>query len=204
MIDGGLDDRDDAERFLKIISKHADRMGSLIEDLTDLSLIETGAVALELREVDAADVAGEVVEQFRPSASGRNLELKIEVPSPFPLIADRRRLEQMLTNLVDNAVKFNRQDGSVTVRAGVGESGPFIEVEDTGIGIAADSQERIFNRFYRAHRERPQGVAGTGLGLAIVKHLMRLHGGNVSVSSELGRGSTFVLEFSPVAARNAG
>jgi two-component system phosphate regulon sensor histidine kinase PhoR len=203
MIDDGLDDRENADRFLKIISKHADRMGELIEDLTDLSLIETGSIALEMREVDAGKVASEVAEHLRPAATSRKVEIISDVPAPFVLVADRRRLEQMLTNLLDNAIKFNREGGKIWVRGRVGDSGPLLEVEDTGIGIAADSQEKIFNRFFRAHRERPRDVGGTGLGLAIVKHLMRLHGGTVTVDAELGRGATFTLRFKSAASQPA-
>jgi two-component system phosphate regulon sensor histidine kinase PhoR len=201
MIDGGVDDAENSRKFLRIISKHADRMGALIEDLTDLSLIETGSVSLELRPVDAAEVAREVVEQLRPLATRNNISVEVEMPDDFPVVADRRRLEQMLTNLVENAVKFNREGGHVRIRGRREESGPMLEVEDTGLGIASDSLDRIFNRFYRAHRERPRDVGGTGLGLAIVKHLMRLHGGSVSVSSELGQGATFQLHFSGGAAK---
>jgi two-component system phosphate regulon sensor histidine kinase PhoR len=195
MLDGGAGTAEEAQRFLGIISKHADRMSALIDDLTDLSLIETGAVRLELRRLDAAPVVREVVEQLRPQAAERQVEIATDLPGPVPLVADRRRLEQMLINLIGNAIKFNREGGEIHVRAVLKSEETLIRIEDTGIGIAAESLEKIFNRFYRAQRERPADVGGTGLGLAIVKHLMRLHGGSVGVESELGRGSTFRLSF---------
>jgi two-component system phosphate regulon sensor histidine kinase PhoR len=202
LIDGDIDDRDNANRFLEIIGRNADYMGALIEDLTDLSLIETGAVALDLRTLDAAEVVREVVERFRPLAETRGVELIVELAAPLGLRADRRRLEQILTNLVDNALKFNRPGGQVRIRGGCDESGIVLAVEDTGAGIPAGSREMIFHRFYQVDRQRSRQAGGTGLGLALVKHLMRLHGGAVRVDSELGQGATFTLEF-PKASRTA-
>jgi two-component system phosphate regulon sensor histidine kinase PhoR len=195
MLDGGAETPAEAQRFLGIIAKHADRMSALIDDLTDLSLIETGAVTLKLRRLDAAEIVREVADQLRPQANENRVEIHVELPSSIPLVADRTRLEQMLFNLIGNAIKFNREGGEIRIRAEASGSGVTIDVEDTGIGIASESLEPIFNRFYRAQRERPREVGGTGLGLAIVKHLMRLHGGSVSVESELGHGSTFRLRF---------
>jgi two-component system phosphate regulon sensor histidine kinase PhoR len=104
------------------------------------------------------------------------------------------RLEQMLTNLIDNAIKFNRESGTVTVSVSFESDRSFVSVSDTGDGIVPENLNRIFERFYRIDRGRTRNVGGTGLGLAIVKHLARLHGGDVAVSSILGRGTTFSLE----------
>src|SRR5207249_9258716 len=106
--------------------------------------------------------------------------------------------EQILLNLLDNAIKFNRPGGRVTIRASAVASSPGVvrvEVEDTGLGIPAEALEKVFNRFYQVDRARSREMGGTGLGLSIVKHLMRLHGGSVRVESEPGRGSRFILEF---------
>jgi len=195
LLDPGVDDPADARKFLEIVRRHADRMGELIEDLTDLSLIETGAVVLEPRDVDAAEIARDVIEQLRPLAESLGVRIRNEIAPPFPIRADRRRFEQMLTNLVHNAVKFNREGGEVTVSAGRDGAKARIGVEDTGVGIPADALDKVFQRFYQAHRDRSRAVGGTGLGLAIVKHLMRLHGGTVRVASDVGRGSRFTLEF---------
>lgn len=195
LIDEACEDRANAMRFLQIVRKNADHMGELIADLTDLSLIETGAVSLELREVDAAEVAREVAERIRPSAAERDVEIHVDLPRSFPLIADRRRLEQMLTNLIDNAVKFNRPNGEVHVVGKRDAKKVRLAVEDSGVGVAAESLDKVFNRFYQVERQRSRERQGTGLGLAIVKHLMRLHGGSVSLSSELGAGARFTLEF---------
>jgi two-component system phosphate regulon sensor histidine kinase PhoR len=198
LLDGGVDDREHAVRFLTIVRRHADRMNALIDDLTDLSLIETGSVSLDLQVLDAGEVARDVVTQLAPGA-GQEIAVRCEVPSPFPVLADRRRLEQVLVNLVDNAIKFNRLGGTVIVSGLVQEGHPVLAVEDTGVGIPADSLEKVFHRFYRVDKTRSREAGGTGLGLAIVKHLMRLHGGAVRLRSELGHGARFELEFPSVA-----
>lgn len=197
LLEERLVDASESLRFLEIVRKHADRMGALIDDLTDLSLIETGAVALDLTPLDAAELADEVVAAMAFRARDAGVTLRLELPSPFPLVADRRRLEQVLVNLVDNAIKFNKPGGTVRIAGGLSEGRPRITVEDTGVGIAADALHQVFHRFFRADKARSRELGGTGLGLAIVKHLMRLHEGQVSVASELGRGATFTLEFPP-------
>ena len=197
LIEERLVDRDESLRFLGIVGKHADRMGALIDDLTDLSLIETGAVALDLAPLDAWEIAQDVFAQFAFRADAAGVKLQLDLPSPFPLIADQRRLEQVLVNLVDNAIKFSKSGGAVRIAGGVREGRPWITVEDTGVGIPPEALEQVFHRFFRADKARSRELGGTGLGLAIVKHLMRLHDGQVSVVSELGRGATFTLEFPP-------
>ena len=183
-----------AMRFLGISARQVERMEALLADLTDLSLIETGAIKLDPVDLDAGTVVRDVIAQHAHLAAEARVTLEADLPEPLPLHADRRRLEQVLVNLVDNAIKFNRPGGRVTVRGRAADGRTVIEVEDTGVGIPADALDRVFHRFFRLDpgvRER----AGTGLGLAIVKHLMRLQGGQVRVESELGRGSRFVLSF---------
>jgi two-component system phosphate regulon sensor histidine kinase PhoR len=195
LLECGRDDPANAERFLGIIRKHSDRMGTLIDDLTDLSLIETGAVSLQLSDLDAADVVRGVVEQLHPLAARRDVDVHSELPTPFPVRADRRRLEQMVTNLLDNAIKFSDKGGRVRIRGEADETDVLLTVEDEGIGIPAESLDKVFHRFFQENRDASREMGGTGLGLSIVKHLMRLHGGRVRVESELGRGSKFFLEF---------
>jgi two-component system phosphate regulon sensor histidine kinase PhoR len=201
LLDGALDDTENARRFLGIIRKNAQRMSELIEDLTDLSLIETGSIQLEPRPIDLLDAARGVADRLRHLADQRRVAIEIDAPPELVVLADRRRLEQVLTNLVDNAIKFNRPGGKVTIRGAATPRGTLLRIEDTGIGIPADSLEKVFHRFHQVDRERSRRVGGTGLGLAIVKHLMRLHGGRVRVESELGQGSAFVLEFVGVEAQ---
>lgn len=197
LIEERLVDTDESLRFLDIVRKHADRMGALIDDLTDLSLIETGAVALDLAILDAREVVRDVTAQFAFRARSAGVEIRVDLPPSFPLLADRRRLEQVLVNLLDNAIKFSKKGGSVRIAGSLFEGRPRITVADTGVGIPGDALEQVFHRFFRVDKARSRELGGTGLGLAIVKHLMRLHGGEVFVTSELGRGATFTLEFPP-------
>ena len=194
LIDGDLQDRDHSLEFLEITRKHVGRMEALIDDLTDLSLIETGAITLEIAEVDASAVARDVFEQLKPRAVRSEVRLDSRLPTPFPVQADRRRLEQVLTNLVDNAIKFNKPGGEVRIGGRIDADRRILEVEDTGTGIPSESREKIFHRFFRVDPDRSREAGGTGLGLAIVKHLMRLQGGSIRVDSELGIGTRFELD----------
>jgi two-component system phosphate regulon sensor histidine kinase PhoR len=203
LIEERLADPAEALRFLEIVRKHADRMGDLIDDLTDLSLIETGSVTLDLVRLDAADVAREVAAQLAFRARAADVEIQLDLPEPFLLDADRRRLEQVLVNLVDNAIKFNKRGGRVRVGGELTDDHPRIVIEDSGVGIPPDALEQVFHRFFRVDTARSRELGGTGLGLAIVKHLMRLHDGRVTVASEPGRGSTFTLEFPPLRAERS-
>jgi two-component system phosphate regulon sensor histidine kinase PhoR len=195
LLEDGLDDTENSVRFLSIVRKNADRMEELIDDLTDLSQIETGAVVLELRDLDAREVAREVVAHLEAKRNASGVEVRVEIPDRFALRADRRRLEQILVNLVDNAIKFNRPGGWVRIEAATEGGRPVLAVADNGPGIPAGSHDKIFHRFYREDKARSREIGGTGLGLSIVKHLMLLHGGSVRVESELGKGARFVLEF---------
>jgi len=197
LLEGRLQDPENSLKFLGIVQKHADRMDALIDDLTDLSLIETGAITLQLRPVDLNDLAHEVAANLEPHSRRSQVELRVEIPEGFEVRADRRRLEQILVNLIENGIKFNKPGGSVTVSASTVDARPVVVVEDTGVGIPADSAEQVFHRFYRVDKARSKDLGGTGLGLSIVKHLMRLHGGQVRLESELGHGARFHLEFPP-------
>ncbi len=192
--DGAVDDPANNRRFLEVIRRNAERMHNLIADILELSLIESGRVSVDIREVRLAAAVQEVMTALSAKAEAREIELKNEVGPTVLVHADPVRLEQMLTNLVDNAIKFNRQGGSVTVGHARSDGRDIVAVTDTGEGILPEHAERSFERFYRADRARSREVGGTGLGLAIVKHLARLHGGEVSLDSVLGSGSTFSIE----------
>ena len=192
--DGGIDDKENNMRFLGVIRRNAERMHSLIADILELSLIESGNVAITIREIKLAAAVQDVLTALSAKARDREIELKNEVAATAVVFADSVRLEQMLTNLVDNAIKFNRRGGSVSVEYSTGDGRHVIAVTDTGEGILPEHAHRIFERFYRADRARSREIGGTGLGLAIVKHLARLHGGEVAVSSALASGTTFRIE----------
>jgi len=191
---GGIDDAENNLRFLGIIRRNAERMHSLIADILELSMIEAGNVSIQTKPVRLRSLVEEVCTALSSKAAERSVKLVNSVLAGVPASADPVRLEQMLTNLVDNAIKFNRPGGSVTISAVSAPEKTSISVSDTGEGIMPDHLPRVFERFYRADRGRTREIGGTGLGLAIVKHLARLHGGEVSVASEPGKGTAFTIE----------
>lgn len=192
--DGAIDDRENNRRFLGVIRRNAERMHALIDDILELSQIEAGDVTVEPRSVELTRLVQEIYAGLSAKAAASELELINAVRPDDRVYADPSRLDQILTNLIDNAIKFNRPGGTVTVEIAHTPELAAITVTDTGEGIPAEHLPRIFERFYRADRGRTREIGGTGLGLAIVKHLARLHGGEVSVRSELGSGSAFVVE----------
>jgi two-component system phosphate regulon sensor histidine kinase PhoR len=191
---GGIEDAENNQRFLGIIRRNAERMKMLLDDISELSMIESGKVSVDIREVRLASAVGEVMTALSAKAAERDIKLVTDVDEKVTIGADAVRLEQMLTNLIDNAIKFNRHAGLVTVTYERSNGDDLVAVHDTGEGIMPEHVDRIFERFYRADRARTREVGGTGLGLAIVKHLARLHGGEVSVSSRLGVGTTFTIQ----------
>lgn len=198
-LESGEANHEDTQRFLEIIRKNAARMNHLIDDILELSAIEAGTVRVTPESVPLGELVEDVFGSLTTKANSESIELINNVDSEARVHADVSRLEQMLTNLVDNAIKFNREGGKVVVSYEDGERSR-IRVEDTGEGIPTQHIERLFERFYRVDRARSREMGGTGLGLAIVKHLARAHGGEVTVESRLGEGSVFVIELPPVAA----
>jgi len=192
--DGAIDDHENNRRFLGVIRRNAERMRHLINDILELSSIESGNVKIELKKIKLAPLVEEIFTNLSTKAAAREISLINEIAKDANVFADSIRLEQMLTNLIDNAVKFNRQTGSVIVGCEQTARKDIISVADMGEGILNEQRQRIFERFYRTDRARSREIGGTGLGLAIVKHLARLHGGEVSVKSTPGEGSTFVIE----------
>jgi two-component system, OmpR family, phosphate regulon sensor histidine kinase PhoR len=198
----GQDPRE-ADRFLAIADRHAERLTALVRDLLDLSRVESGHLALEMGPVSAPEIVAEVLALFREAASRRRIGLSSDLPADLPLVtADWEALTQVVTNLVENAVKYCDEGGTVTVAAHrqVDDSDTVhLQVKDSGPGIAAKHLPRLFERFYRVDPGRSRERGGTGLGLSIVKHLCEAMGATVSVESQPGRGSTFTVKL-PVAA----
>ncbi len=185
----------EAPQLVETVRRQAGRMRELIEDLTDLSLIESGAVALSPETVDLRTLAVEAAEELRSAASARRVSIRIDGPGDVAVEGDRMRLGQILRNLVDNAVKFSPEGGTVRVRIERPEGRPCVTVEDDGPGIPFEDQDRIFQRFYQVDRSRSKARPGTGLGLAIVKHIAHLHGAEVTLQSRPGHGSAFRVIF---------
>jgi two-component system, OmpR family, phosphate regulon sensor histidine kinase PhoR len=196
LLDGGLDDGENCLRFLHTIHRNAERMRALVNDIAELSAIEAGNVRLAPEAISLHLFVNEIFSHLAPRAAKYEVTLNNEVNEELGVFADRRRLEQIFINLIDNAIKFNRPGGSVTVSTALSERGNhhLIRVRDTGIGIPADALSRVFERFYRVDKARSRAAGGTGLGLAIVKHLALAHGGEASVSSTVGEGSEFTIK----------
>ncbi|HKC65816.1 MAG TPA: ATP-binding protein [Pyrinomonadaceae bacterium] len=191
--EGAINDPANSSRFLSVIRKNAVRMHQLLNDILELSSIEAGQVQLQIEQVRLRHLVDDITGALSVKARSRGIHLYNEIGADVTVESDPRRLEQMLTNLVENAIKFNRDGGSVRISFERGER-DCISVHDTGQGIPAEAVERIFERFYRADRSRSPEKEGTGLGLAIVKHLARAHSGEVSVKSTPNEGSTFTIE----------
>jgi two-component system phosphate regulon sensor histidine kinase PhoR len=190
---GAAHDAENSKRFLSIIQKNALRMQHLIHDLLELGSIESGSVSVNAETVQLKQLVDDVLSTLAISAAERDVTFRNLVPTNSLVTADPHRLVQMLTNLVDNAVKFNREGGTVTIEYEKSGSDR-ISVTDTGEGIPPQHLDRLFERFYRVDRARSRDLGGTGLGLAIVKHLAKAHGGEVSVNSRIGEGTRFTIE----------
>ena len=189
---GAIEDRESSERFLSIIRKNASRMHSLIDDILELTAIEGGNVSLRAAPVDLYMLVEDVCASLAAKAAAQNVTIKNNIEPEVTVYADERRLEQMLTNLIDNGIKFSREHGTVAISY-ESNTRDKILVQDNGDGIPSQHLERLFERFYRVDRARSRDMGGTGLGLAIVKHLALLHHGEVTVASELGKGTTFTI-----------
>ena len=187
-----FEERENARRFLEIVFRHTERLGRLLNDLTDLSNIELGRVSLKLAPTRLDEVVDTVLAIMGPKAASGRVSLSSRLPADLPsVLADRDRLVQVVLNLVDNAVKYTPEGGRVTVQARtVVEKQVEIDVIDNGIGIPPVDLPRITERFYRVDKARSRELGGTGLGLAIVKHLVFAHGGQLRIESEPGRGTT--------------
>jgi two-component system phosphate regulon sensor histidine kinase PhoR len=189
---GALDDPESSRRFLSIIRKNASRMHELIDEFLELTAIEGGNVRLRVEQVELRSLVDESIASLSASADARRVTLLNDVPHGVKIHADPRRLERMLTNLIENGIKFNGRQGHVRIKYESGVRDKII-VEDDGDGIPMHHLERLFERFYRVDRSRSNDMGGTGLGLAIVKHLALLHGGEVTVTSELEKGTSFTI-----------
>jgi len=180
------------KRFLEIIKTNVERLAELADDLLDRSRIEAGMVRLQVRELQLCELVDEVLTTFRAEAENKGLTLTMDVPSDLPSVwGDRARLVQLLTNLTSNACKYTPGGGKVGIMARQVNGQIQIDVMDTGIGISRLDQEQVFGRFFRADNPLIREIGGTGLGLSIAKSIVSLHGGEIWVDSELGRGSTF-------------
>jgi signal transduction histidine kinase len=193
---GSLDE--EQERYIEIIKNNADRLSLLVNDLLDISRIEQGRVELEIRDLSLAETVTQLMEslEVRFEDEDKVVRVTIDVPPDLPTVqADSDRVTQILMNIVLNAYQYTPEGGSVTISAHQEEDGIRVDVADSGIGIAPEDQDRVFERFYRGEDPMVISTAGTGLGLAIVQQLVEMHNGRVWLESELGKGTTFRILF---------
>ena len=191
LLEPGDLDEDETRHIYEVMKRHSDRLNLLVNDLLSLARLESKEAKLQLTEIKLRDFLEDVTGDWAKRLAGKNLRLELEVPDNFPTLrADERRLEEVVHNLLDNAVKYSHQNGRILVQAGAPDQEVVLSVRDEGVGIAANDLPRIFERFYRADRARSRELGGTGLGLSIVKHIAQVHGGRVEAESVVGRGTT--------------
>ncbi len=192
LLEGALKDKVNAREFVDIIYQDANRLAALINDLLDLSKIESGKLKMSFTVLDPGVLIKKGLTVIENQAKAKSITLKTDIPLDLPEIqADETRFSQVMINLLDNAIKYSSEGAQVIISAKVADSYLQIDISDTGMGISEDDLPRIFERFYRVDKARSRELGGTGLGLSIVKHIVSAHGGQVWVKSELGRGSTF-------------
>jgi signal transduction histidine kinase len=191
LLDGAIDDPAVNREFLEKAYRQADRLNALLRDLIEISRIESGEMKMSFRYFPVWPFLRQIVDEMNADATRKSIALTLAGEEGMDVYADRDRLRQVMVNLIDNAIKYTDPGGSVTVTCRGAGAGCELAVSDTGCGIAGEHVPRIFERFYRADRDRSREVGGTGLGLAIVKHIVEAHEGEVRVQSAVGKGSTF-------------
>ncbi|MFA5114758.1 MAG: ATP-binding protein [Candidatus Omnitrophota bacterium] len=192
LLEGALEDKENAREFVNIIHQNSNRLASLINDLLDLSKIESGKMKMSFAPLDPTVLIRRAATVIENQAEAKSIALNTELPSGLPKVkADETRFSQVMINLLDNAIKYTPEGGTVSIAAKVVNDVLQVDVSDTGIGISEKDLPRIFERFYRVDKARSHELGGTGLGLSIVKHIVQAHGGQVWVRSELEQGSTF-------------
>lgn len=198
LLHGAMDDKKVNRDFLKKALNNIERLNSLLEELIDISRIESGEMKLRIRYFDIVAMMSATVTELKTFAEQRDIEISYSGPTDgiVEVFGDRERLRQVLVNLIENAIKYSEKRGRITVHVTDHSDNVEITVEDNGIGIAPQHLPRIFERFYRVDKDRSRDVGGSGLGLAIVKHIIEAHGSSIKVESEVGVGTRFTFTVS--------
>ena len=201
LMDGAIDDTKVRNKFLKKAMKNSDRLANLVDDLLIITQAESGEIETKIRKFVLFELVTDVVDSLERKMTRKNRDITCEIEpgglEELEVLADRERIEQVLTNLVDNAIKYGNPQGTIRIELGVKNGKAEVSVSDDGPGIDPEHLEKIFRRFYRVDKSRSRETGGTGLGLAICKHLLKLHGETISVSSQLGEGTTFRFTLKP-------
>lgn len=193
LLAGAKDDPALLERFLKTQVNESERLSSMIDNLLEIAQKEAGRRKPNKSNVELYELASRIVTLHKAESKHDNNEIILDIPDDLLIYADRQQLSQVLSNLIDNAVKYTPQGGMITINAEAKDSSVYLSVSDTGIGIPNDEVPHVFERFYRVDKARSRRLGGTGLGLSIVKDIVEAHGGTITVDTELGRGSTFTV-----------
>lgn len=203
LMDNPATSPEELTRILEVMERHSQRLGLLVDDLLTLAQLESGDPHLQLSDVSLDELFGHIVRDWDKKFGEKRLKVKVDLPEHLPLVrADETRLQEILYNLLDNAVKYSREGGDLRLAAEQRNGEIALSVSDTGIGIGKNDLPRIFERFYRVDKARSRELGGTGLGLSIVKHIAQLHGGRVEAESEPGQGTTVRIVL-PLAASSA-
>jgi len=191
LLEGGDLDESETRHIYDVLKRHSDRLNLLVNDLLSLARLESKEANLQLNEINLRDFLEGVTRDWANRLAAKNLQLELQVPEDFGAVrVDERRLEEVVNNLLDNAVNYSHENGRILIQAAAPNQEVTLSVRDEGVGIAPTDLPRIFERFYRADRARSRELGGTGLGLSIVKHIAQLHGGRIEAESTLGQGTT--------------
>jgi two-component system phosphate regulon sensor histidine kinase PhoR len=194
LLDGALDDRSLSEEFVSAVLRNSERLSNLIGDLLDLSQIEAGHYEMNLVRISVSGAIRRTIDSVGHAANKKNMTISQAGTLDVQVLADMQALDQVLSNLVENAVKYTPVGGTVVIRSVAFEGAIRIEIEDDGVGVAPEHRDRLFERFYRVDPGRSRQMGGTGLGLAIVKHLVGAMGGLVGMRPSPEQGSIFWVE----------
>lgn len=200
LIDGAKEDPKTLDRFLNRAAKSIDGLDALVRDLVTLSQVEKGDLKMNLEEIDLKHITEEIFEQLENKAQSRKVTLKVK-PKDLGkalVMADKQRITQVLTNLIDNGIKYGREQGKIIVEIEEEKKYFHVSIEDDGPGIPPEHLARIFERFYRVDKSRSRDTGGTGLGLAIVKHILNAHNSKITVTSKIDKGTTFGFKLKKV------
>ena len=194
LLDDPQQPHDELVRILEVMDRHAERLTLLVEDILSLARLEMPGARLDFTEVPLSDFLAGILRDWEKRFAAKAILVTLDAPADLPVLhADEHRLEEVIHNLLDNAVKYSQPEGKIRLRAERAGEAVRISVVDEGVGIPARDLPRIFERFYRADKARSRQIGGTGLGLSIVKHIAQLHGGTVEAASEPGRGATISI-----------
>ena len=193
MIANGMVEGEEVKKFAGIIQKEGTRLLTLIESILNLSKLEDESVEKTYKEIDLYETIKDVVHKLKPQAASHKVNLEVDGEITH-VKANKRMIEDLVYNLIDNAIKYNVENGNVLVSVKNEENNGLISVKDTGIGIPQEEQDRIFERFYRIDKSRSKKIEGSGLGLSIVKHIVEYHNGSIALESEVGKGTTITIK----------